>query len=181
MLNVCTSVAAAAAVSLDNLKFHEAFSHFLFYFFFGRGWLSHPRRVFELADEGALGRLQPQTEFDQGFELGRQLLETGIESRLNLLPEGLRVVLDKHEVVLVFVGCLLEGGLPRDHIEQNHPQSKDVCFPRLVEHFKVDLGGHVVYRAHKSFAIFIQVTCEDEVRNFHVKLLLFVNKQVLWL
>lgn len=157
-------------------QFYESLRHLLYNFFFGRRRVSHPRWVLELGDQGTLSRLESQTKLYQTFEFLTQRLETRVQSRLNLLPEGLGVVLDQHQIVFVLISRFLKWCLPCNHIEQNDAQRKHICLSRLVMHLQVNLRWHVVNGANKSFWIFIEVGSEDKVRNLHIEILFVVDE-----
>lgn len=43
-------------------------------------------------------------------------------------------------------------------------------------HFQMDLRGHVIDSSDKSFRIFVEVGCENEIRNLHIEVLLIIDE-----
>ena len=97
-----------------------------------------------------------------------------------LLPKGCRV-LDQCRIVLVLSCGFLEGGLSRNHVEQDDTNGEHICFTRLVRKLEVDLWAHVVDRTHEGLRVLVEVGREDKVSDFQVEIVGCVDIQVLGL
>ena len=82
----------------------------------------------------------------------------------DLFPKGSRVFYQRR-VVLVLPRRFLEWGLACDHVEKNYTDGKNIGLTGFVRQLEVNLRAHVVYRADERLGVFVEVRCEDEIRN----------------
>ena len=94
-----------------------------------------------------------------------------------MFPKGGRVLYQRR-VVLVFPRRFLEWGLACDHVEKDDADSENIGLAGLVRQLEVNLGAHVVDRADERLRVFVEVRCEDEIRNLQVEVVTGVDVEV---
>lgn len=96
----------------------------------------------------------------------------------DLLPER-GGVFNQGWIVFVFASCLLEGGLPSDHVEEDDTDGENVSLTRLVWQLEVDLGAHIVDSSDESLRILVEVGGEHEISNLQIEVVVSVDVKIL--